>query len=174
LGLLFAQTTTHTLARVLLSIGLAGADYYYWLALWVLAKYLPVRRVFAWGLGFSLVQIAMATFFDMYGLVRGYSRQTFFMVALGVTMVLLPVIFSTRFSVTKAAPPEDDTLDIPASLTEAESKVFALLAQGAGDQQIADELFISRHTVKFHVRNILHKFDVPNRKVLLSRLKVSK
>ena len=174
LGLVFAQSTSHTLARVLMSIGLAGGDYYFWLALWVLSRYIPAHRTFGWGLGFSLVQIAIATLFDMLGLLQGYDRQTLFFVAMGVTMILLPVVFSSRFQVKTNPPPEISPLEIAANLTEAESKVFALLARGKSDQEIADELYISRHTVKFHVRNILHKFDTPNRKVLLSRLHTTK
>ena len=174
LGLIFAQSTSHSLARVLLSIGLAGADYYFWLALWVLSRYISSNRIFGWGLGFSLVQIAIATLFDMFGLLQGYDRQTLFFVALGVTMILLPVIFSSRFRVETISPPEISMLEVAANLTESESKVFALLALGKSDQEMADELYISRHTVKFHVRNILHKFDAPNRKVLLSRLSAAK
>ena len=175
LGLVFAQSTSHTLARGLMSVGLAGADYYFWLALWVLARYLPAHRTFGWGLGFSIVQIAIATLFDMFGLLQGYDRQILFFVALGVTMILLPVIFSSRFQVEANSPPDDvSPLEVTANLTEAESKVFALLALGKSDQEMADELYISRHTVKFHVRNILHKFDAPNRKVLLSRLNTPK
>ena len=170
LGLVFAQSTSHTLARVLMSLGLAGGDYYFWLALWVLSRYLPAHRTFGWGLGFSLLQIAIATLFDMFGLLQGYDRQTLLFVAMGVTMILLPVIFSSRFQVETNAPPDVLPLEIAANLTESESKVFALLALGKSDQEMADELYISRHTVKFHVRNILHKFDAPNRKVLLSRL----
>lgn len=174
LGLIFAQSTSHTFARVLLSIGLAGADYYFWLTLWVLSRYISPHRTFAWGLGFSLVQIAIATLFDMYGLLQGYDRQTLFFVALGVTMILLPVIFSSRFRVDTYSPPEISLIEVAADLTESESKVFALLALGKSDQEMANELYISRHTVKFHVRNILHKFDAPNRKVLLSRLNTAK
>ncbi|MDP3486776.1 MAG: helix-turn-helix transcriptional regulator [Bacillota bacterium] len=174
LGLVFAQSTSHTLARGLLSVGLAGADYYFWLALWVLSRYISPHRTFGWGLGFSLVQIAIATLFDMLGLLQGYDRQTLFFVALGVTMILLPVIFSSRFQVETNSPPEISSLEAAANLTEAESKIFMLLARGKSDQEIAGELYISRHTVKFHVRNILHKFNVPNRKVLLSRLSIVK
>jgi len=172
LGLLFAQTTSHSIARILLSIGLAGADFYLWMTLWVLAKSLPVQKTFAFGLGLSLIPIALATGFDMYGALKGYSRQTFFAVALGVTMILLPLIFSSKLDIEKSEPQTRFT--VPTNLTETESKVFALLAQGVSDQQISEELFISRHTVKFHVRNILHKCDVPNRKVLLSRLTTEK
>jgi DNA-binding CsgD family transcriptional regulator len=168
-GLALAQAHASYLPRVLLSMGLAGTDYYFWLALWALSRYLPTRRVFGWGLGFSLVQIALATLFDMYSVVQGYPREIFFGAALGVSMLLMPVVLSSRFHLTPATPKQP--VKLPAALTDAEGRVFALLARGASDQDIANELFISRHTVKFHVRNILHKSGAPNRKVLLSMLR---
>lgn len=168
LGLVLTQITANAVPRILLSIGLAGGDYYYWLALWALARYLPPRRVFGWGLAFSLIQIALATLFDMYGVAHGYPREALLASGAAVTMLLLPLVFSSRFHL---APPAHVREALPpAGLTDAEARVFALLARGAGDQDVADELFISRHTVKFHVRNILRKCGVPNRKVLLSRM----
>ncbi len=169
LGLVLAQTTPNSVSRVLLSVGLAGVDYYYWLALWSLSRYLAPRRVFGWGLGFSLVQIALATAMDMYRVVRGYPQEPVFAIATGIAMLLLPVVFSPRFRL--PSDPQARPVLPPANLTDTETKVFALLARGNGDQEIADNLHISRHTVKFHVRNILRKCGVPNRKVLLSKLR---
>lgn len=61
-------------------------------------------------------------------------------------------------------------LEPPPGLTQSERQVYDLLIKGASDAEIAAALFITRHTVKFHVRNILHKVGVENRKELLSRL----
>lgn len=52
----------------------------------------------------------------------------------------------------------------PASpLTPREQDVLALVAQGASDQQIAEQLTISINTVKTHMRNILAKLHVNHR-----------
>lgn len=48
-------------------------------------------------------------------------------------------------------------------LTERETEVLLLVAQGKTNQDIADELFIALKTVKTHVSNILAKLDVQDR-----------
>jgi len=48
-------------------------------------------------------------------------------------------------------------------LTERETEVLGLLSKGLANKQIAVELGISEHTVKFHVSSIYTKFNVANR-----------
>jgi DNA-binding NarL/FixJ family response regulator len=50
-----------------------------------------------------------------------------------------------------------------AELTERETEVLRLMAEGKENPQIAEELFISVQTVKNHVSNILAKLEVENR-----------
>ena len=54
-------------------------------------------------------------------------------------------------------------------LTERESQVLGLLALGATNARIADELVISESTVKSHVRHILRKVGAVNRAQAISR-----
>jgi DNA-binding NarL/FixJ family response regulator len=49
------------------------------------------------------------------------------------------------------------------TLTDRESQVLGLLARGLANKQIAAELAISEHTVKFHVSSIYTKLGVANR-----------
>jgi len=49
-------------------------------------------------------------------------------------------------------------------LTQREQEVLGLVATGASDKEIADDLFISLNTVKSHVRNILAKLEVNSRR----------
>lgn len=42
-------------------------------------------------------------------------------------------------------------------------EVLALLAQGISNKEIADQLFISEHTVRNHIATIMSHFDVHNR-----------
>lgn len=55
------------------------------------------------------------------------------------------------------------TADSSRDLTEREMEVLQLLAQGASNPQIAEELFITVNTVKTHIRHILTKLQLENR-----------
>jgi LuxR family transcriptional regulator, maltose regulon positive regulatory protein len=48
-------------------------------------------------------------------------------------------------------------------LSPREAEVLGLLSRGLSNQQIADELVLSKHTVRRHVSNILTKLDVSSR-----------
>ena len=50
-----------------------------------------------------------------------------------------------------------------ASLTETERTVSGLVAQGLTNQQVAAEMFLSMHTVAFHLRQIYRKLDISSR-----------
>ena len=55
---------------------------------------------------------------------------------------------------------EDERRD---DLTAREREVLQLVAEGATNKEIAASLFLSEHTVNFHVKNILSKFHLRNR-----------
>jgi two-component system nitrate/nitrite response regulator NarL len=48
-------------------------------------------------------------------------------------------------------------------LTERESQVLALIAQGFSGPEIGERLFISSSTVKTHVKSVLEKLGAPDR-----------
>lgn len=59
------------------------------------------------------------------------------------------------------APPTDEVHG--EDLTPREIEVLTMLAEGAGNKQIARRLGISEHTVKFHVGSILGKLNAASR-----------
>jgi DNA-binding CsgD family transcriptional regulator len=56
-----------------------------------------------------------------------------------------------------------------ASLTDTERRIAGLVAQGLSNRQVAGQVFLSTHTVAFHLRHIFWKLDVSSR-VQLARL----
>ncbi|WP_196373612.1 helix-turn-helix transcriptional regulator [Actinomyces sp. zg-332] len=54
------------------------------------------------------------------------------------------------------------------SLSPREKEVLILIIEGAGNQQIANILFINQATVKVHVRNIFKKTNMQNRNELIA------
>lgn len=51
----------------------------------------------------------------------------------------------------------------PEELTPRECEVLELVAQGATNAEIADQLTVTENTVKFHMKNILQKLHASNR-----------
>lgn len=104
----------------------------------------------------------------------------------GVTSILLLIInFLTIFYMYKKdfsplffekdhksqpALTEEDLINLVAEqhrLTQRERDVFFLAYQGLTNPDIADRLFISKHTVKRHMHNIFEKLDVSTRVELM-------
>jgi len=55
-------------------------------------------------------------------------------------------------------------------LTGREQEVVRLIARGAGTAELADELYLSRHTVRDHVKTIFRKLGVSSRGELVAKL----
>jgi DNA-binding CsgD family transcriptional regulator len=55
-------------------------------------------------------------------------------------------------------------------LTEREREIYEMLLEGCANGEIATQLTVSIHTVRFHVANILSKFRVASRYQLLAQL----
>jgi DNA-binding CsgD family transcriptional regulator len=56
-----------------------------------------------------------------------------------------------------------------ASLTDTERRIADLVAQGLSNREVADQVFLSTHTVAFHLRHIFWKLDIGSR-VQLARM----
>ena len=51
----------------------------------------------------------------------------------------------------------------PGALTDRESEVLGLIGGGLTNREIGERLFVSEHTVKVHLRNVLTKLNLRNR-----------
>jgi len=67
-----------------------------------------------------------------------------------------------------------EAISVKHELTERETDVFLFLAKGFNNQKIADELFVSINTVKFHTRNIYEKLDIKKRNEINTRILFNK
>lgn len=58
------------------------------------------------------------------------------------------------------------------SLTISEVKVLQSMVKNATNIEIADKLFVSQNTVKFHIRNILRKFSSNSKIEVLEKVRI--
>lgn len=77
--------------------------------------------------------------------------------------VIHQVMNGTVFRAVDFAEPERAEASRPAGLTEREASILQALARGLSNEAIAKELWITKQTVKFHLRNIYRKLEVSNR-----------
>ncbi len=101
--------------------------------------------------------------------VRGvfYKNDPFEIFAKGTQAILKGELWFSRETLTKflleaknSAKLDLDTTD---ALTRREKEILTIIACGANNEKIADELYISPHTVKCHIYNIYQKINVSNR-----------
>jgi LuxR family maltose regulon positive regulatory protein len=72
------------------------------------------------------------------------------------------------FSVSESEPaalslPPDPEAGLIEPLSIRELEVLQVIAEGLSNQEVANQLFLSLHTVKVHARNIYAKLGVKNR-----------
>lgn len=75
--------------------------------------------------------------------------------------------------VARRAPRRKRPLTGWASLSDTERRVADLVGSGLTNAEVADRMFISRHTVDYHLRGIFRKLQI-NSRVKLARLVVER
>jgi NarL family two-component system response regulator YdfI len=75
-------------------------------------------------------------------------------------IVLHPDLVNHHLPPTSIAPDSDPAIQ---ALSPRETEILNLLAGGLGNKQIASQLKISEHTVKFHVTSIFNKLNASSR-----------
>ena len=56
------------------------------------------------------------------------------------------------------------------NLTERETEVLHLISEGMSNADIAEKIFVSTNTIKYHIKNIYLKLDVKNRVEALNKI----
>lgn len=67
-------------------------------------------------------------------------------------------------------PPAPPAVPATWALTPQEGQIVDLLIQGLSNRQIADRLYLSEHTIEWHLRHAYDKIGVRTRTQLLARL----
>ena len=62
-------------------------------------------------------------------------------------------------------------LEDGSTLTDREAEILPLIAEGLTSPQIAEKLFLSLPTIKWHRKKLLRKFDAANTAELISKAK---
>ena len=68
-----------------------------------------------------------------------------------------------HFSTAIISTPPDTPAAPTIRLTAREIEMLTAVSEGKSSQEVADDLFISRRTVDFHLDNVYRKLDVRNR-----------
>lgn len=96
----------------------------------------------------------------------GFTDLAFLATGLGGTLEMQPVMEESVYQIILTLAPGKQAAhaDFGASkLSEREQQIMRLLVEGKRDRSIAEELFISESTVKFHINNSLTKLEAKNR-----------
>jgi DNA-binding CsgD family transcriptional regulator len=75
------------------------------------------------------------------------------------TDVLVPIASTNK----ERSLAEAEAHRVWASLTDGELRVVALVARGMRNRSIAEELYLSRHTIDTHLKHIYLKLDIHSR-----------
>jgi DNA-binding CsgD family transcriptional regulator len=92
--------------------------------------------------------------------------------ALGLFTSMGAIAFAHRArSELRAAGASPDALEIQNSpLTARESQIASMAAVGYANQEIADRLFITTHTVEYHLKKVFRKLGIGSRRQLRGKV----
>lgn len=186
---------TNLAGYIIVLSGLAGADLYYWTAICTLSSSLKSIYPLAWGLAWNTALITTTgILWDMFPQISGYPPLAGTAGAV-ILFCLIPLLSAKQLPAQLAhkisqanrenhlyssvmeslgekekteslSSPHRESLSI---FTKTEIKIIEEILKGKPDRMIAEALYISQHTVKFHVRNILRKSKCKNRKEFRER-----
>ena len=160
-----------------------------WIATVDIADILNVDPIWFFGTRFAASFAALGIGFAAgYGIVAAFSPTSYVVLGVVIVMLAFQVVSSittmedqqaldaTAETAVTAAETEISMGDMCASLGEKyalsarEVEVLELLAQGRDPSRIQEQLFLSYHTVRNHIKSIYRKLDVHSRQELIDVL----
>lgn len=120
--------------KIVFIFGLLG------LASFLLFRFAALGLIFGWK-GTEFILGGIALFFFLLGARLRYRRKSRVLNPAGLSFSTPPVL----------------------GLTQREQEVWKGICQGLSNREIADQLFVSEHTIKTHASNLMVKLDVRRR-----------
>ena len=96
-------------------------------------------------------------------LIKNLTPSTWIDYLKGVVSDDMPLSRDFAYQLLKEITLHQHAAPLPVPLTAREKEILSWVANGAPNREIAERLFISEHTVKNHLKNILHKLQLDNR-----------
>lgn len=131
------------------------------------------RSILIYGLALGLILMLLKAIEYRY-LVRGFSIDVYMgIMAIGFTALGIWIARQMRNNENHSlgtVMPDLESIEA-LGLSERELDVLKLIAKGCSNQEIADQLYISIHTVKTHSSNLYSKLDVKRRTQAVTRAK---
>ncbi len=131
------------------------------------------RSILIYGLALGLILMLLKAIEYRY-LVRGFSIDVYMgIMAIGFTALgiwIATQMRSKESGQTSMMSSDQATIE-SLGLSDRELDVLKLIAKGCSNQEIADQLYISIHTVKTHSSNLYNKLDVKRRTQAVTRAK---
>ena len=122
------------------------------------------RPLIIYGIALALLLIVLKVLEYQY-LVRTLKVEVYLTI-IAVIFLLLGVWLTNKINQNKVTKRLSESADLPEiehNLSDRELIVLQHMAEGLSNQEIADQLFISIHTVKTHSSNLYSKLDVRSR-----------
>ena len=101
---------------------------------------------------------------NTYNLINIKKKQTLSIIVNFIFAIIIVILIYNIYSIKSKK-----RLTIIEELSNQETKIKKHIIDGKSNKEIAEELFISLHTVKTHITNIYNKLNVSNRKELISK-----
>lgn len=115
--------------------------------------------------GFLSLAVLLLFHFSQYAILRGAIHLDIMLAAVGAFFFLLGAYLFRK----RKKPQDKEYLNPVAEmppdlgLTEREKEVWMGICKGLSNKEIAQKLFVSEHTIKTHVSNLLVKLGVKRR-----------